>query len=110
MSTPVCPACKVKFAHDGAKSLCKNCGIPDEVISMGPDMIARWQKLNLRKEGRSKRETKEAFYGKRTRRRNKHGRKGVRRDHGQKRHAGGASVAERSDSERSQSLDVPRSV
>lgn len=67
---PVCPNCGAKFAHSRAESRCQRCLIPDEIIVSGPRMIARWRKMK---------------YGGKThtthhqsRKRNKHGRKGVK--------------------------------
>ncbi len=42
--TPACPACGSKFSHDKTAGRCKRCGIPDEVVDMGPRAIAQWQR------------------------------------------------------------------
>jgi ribosomal protein S27AE len=46
IKTPKCPACGAKFAHNEETLQCKNCGLPDEIISLGPRMIARWKSKN----------------------------------------------------------------
>lgn len=72
--TPVCPACGAKFAHSEAEMRCQRCFIPDEIVDLGPKMIARWKKQQLKDKGASKREIKK---GRQPKGRNKHGRKGV---------------------------------
>ena len=72
--TPVCPACGAKFQHDPTALRCKVCGIPDEIVMMGPRMIARWKKDQFKQVGLSKRARKLRVKSRTTRRRRKHGR------------------------------------
>jgi hypothetical protein len=79
---PVCPNCKAKFAHDAAKRECRSCGIPDEIIALGPQTMQRWKKDKLRALGFSRRHAKDTAKkvgGGKSRPKNKHGRSGVRR-------------------------------
>lgn len=68
--TPTCPGCGAKFSHDLAKNQCSKCGLPDEVADLGPKVIARWK----RKAGIKR----AIFGGSAGRRKNKHGRRGVK--------------------------------
>lgn len=68
----VCPACKGKFSHSLALQMCVKCKLPDEIRVMGPQMIARWK----RKQGEPKHRPVKAV---KTKRRVKHGRRGVKR-------------------------------
>ena len=34
MTTPVCPGCGAKFRHDATKLVCKDCGLPDEIVDL----------------------------------------------------------------------------
>jgi hypothetical protein len=72
-STPTCPGCGAKFKHDAGTLTCKACGIPDEIASLGPQMIIRWQKDKLRGQGASKRSIK-AYRKISKRKRRPHGR------------------------------------
>jgi predicted amidophosphoribosyltransferase len=44
VKTPSCPGCGAKFSHDKNAERCKRCGIPDAVVDMGPQAVARWQR------------------------------------------------------------------
>lgn len=73
-NTPVCPNCKSKFSHSMAMRKCTKCGLPDEVAELGPRGIARWRKQEAKRRGDR---TKKIVAS--TRKKNKHGRKGVAR-------------------------------
>lgn len=86
---PRCPACGAKFSHDDATACCKECGLPDEISTMGPRIIARWKRKNLgkmrtrrgpkTKSVEQQREKKVVtFPAPAGRRRNKPGRRGVK--------------------------------
>jgi len=79
MGTPECPGCGAKFSHDTARQMCKKCGLPDEIAAMGLDMVTRWKKHEARQAGATNSQLKAKFNPHGPRRRNKHGRKGVRR-------------------------------
>lgn len=89
-SVPTCPACGAKFSHDREMAMCKSCGCPDEVIAGGAKAIARWKRrpwsvtpsesgiVNYTGSVLSKNQVKRARVAGQQRRRNKHGRRGVR--------------------------------
>lgn len=81
LSVPFCPACKSKFSHDRAASRCKVCGLPDEVANLGGHYVERWKRDNhvgrlLREKRRAEQERSTSVSAKK--KRNKHGRKGVK--------------------------------
>jgi hypothetical protein len=77
-TTPICPVCGAKHSHDRATSSCRKCGVPDEILLMGPRMIARWKRQHA-KEARARGERQKVVIGGSAgRKRNKHGRKGVK--------------------------------
>lgn len=81
MKTPICPNCRAKFSHNNSRLECNTCGIPDEIARMGPQTIRRWNKDRLRQQGFSRRHAKDTAKrvgARKSRSRNKHGRKGVK--------------------------------
>ena len=52
----VCPGCGAKFSHSEAECRCQRCRLPDEVIMMGQQAIARWK----RQQGAPKRKPRPA--------------------------------------------------
>jgi hypothetical protein len=81
----VCPACGDKFPYSRDKKRCKKCDLPIEVARKGDEAIAAWKEQtdeNKRLFGRmharqERSERKQQTRGSR-RRRNKHGRAGVK--------------------------------
>lgn len=45
---PQCPGCGAKFQHDGMKSQCKRCGLPDEVLVAGAEAVGKWMRRAAR--------------------------------------------------------------
>jgi threonine synthase len=80
-STPICPACGAKFAHDAVHGACRKCGLPDEVADAGQKAVNRWKRSMRKIIDISTQENffPEVHQSEHTRRRNKHGRVGVRR-------------------------------
>lgn len=82
MTTPTCPNCGAKFMHDEAALICRSCGIPDEILHLGKKAIRDWKIHTLRQMGFSRRHAKDTITqvgGNKSKRRAKHGRKGVKR-------------------------------
>jgi len=52
-----CPNCGSKFSHDDVTLQCGICGLPDEIIALGPRYLSKWRKKEARRI-RSKREAK----------------------------------------------------
>lgn len=80
-AVPICPNCGAKFSHSAATSMCVKCKIPDEIVSGGPHLIARWKKNQQRKDhtkSKAKAARKAAHSGTRMKKVNKHGRKGAK--------------------------------
>lgn len=82
-TTPTCPSCSAKFAFDKATDCCRKCGLPRELVALeGEDRvraIRQWQKGNLPFVPQPTREFKHGRAARKSRRQNKHGRKGVKR-------------------------------
>lgn len=82
--TPACPACGAKFSHSTALLKCKVCGLPDEIARLGDDVIGRWKRENhigrMLRQRRAEQEAKNqpTFGGSAGRKKNKHGRRGVK--------------------------------
>lgn len=72
---PTCPACGAKFQHSQATLRCNQCGLPDEVRDAGHLAIARWKKRHAPELPARTQQHRSNL----NRRRNKHGRQGVRR-------------------------------
>lgn len=78
--TPTCPSCGSKFSYDKARSCCSVCGLPDEIATLGPELIKKWKQKNhvgraLRQKKRAEADrSKVVIGGSAGRRKKKHGR------------------------------------